>query len=523
MRARGSRSSVLYIISMILNSEIMKKKLLIFGVIGFIILTNCTTIIALNINSKHDVITFNNNTNFFQIEKVKGMWHFVDPEGNPFFSTGICGVTAIGIYAPDLGYSPYHENIMELYSDEEAWAMVTHDRMVEWNFNTIGYGDQYIVDTGLPYCVQLGLACDDWIKGGIADYFSDEWISEVDEMCKEKVAPISEDKNLIGFFLDNEVHWGPDWRSLNDLAEDYCLMPYDSPGKHALVEFFRNRYNNDIETFNDVWKKDYESFDDFRNATSLSLFALNKQVRADRAAFTFFVAEQFFKVCYETIRKYDEKHLILGVRFQSYLTPLEVVKASIPYVDVISTNHYFARPSLLPFVKLLEELLGFVCPLDVLEEYYEITGKPILISEFNIRAEDSGLPNTKPSPILFPVVKTQDDRTDWFEYYITRFIKKPYSVGYHWFCYIDEPETGRSDGENSNTGIVNVNDEPYESLVNRMTEINKLAQEKVKKSVVVNKSRLLYYEHLKIHTQFFQILKRIINPCKVFGYAAGGN
>jgi len=434
----------------------------------------------MNIDNSEETIN-KKSLGFFKVEQVNSKWCFIDPEGNPFFSTGICGVSSSGFYAPDLGYSPYNKNIIEKYGSDEQWAQVTHDRMKTWNFNTIGYGDQYMVDTGLPYCVQLGLAFDDWIGGGIADYFSDEWISKVDEMCKEKVAPISEDKNLIGFFLDNEVHWGPDWRLFNDLAEDYCKMPSDSPGKHALVEFLRNRYNNNIEKFNDIWKTEYKSFDDLRSVTRLGLYSLNKQARADRAAFTFFAAEQFFKVCYETIRKYDGNHLILGVRFQSYLTPLEVVKASIPYIDVISVNHYFARPVLIGPIIIMDKLFGFVSTMDMLEEYYSISGKPVLISEFNIRAKDSGLPNKKPPQILFPVVKTQEKRADLFEKMMQRFISKPYAIGYHWYAYTDEPNTGRFDGEDSNTGIVNVMDEPYEALTERMTKINHLAQESVKK------------------------------------------
>ena len=41
----------------------------------------------------------------------------------------------------------------------------------------------------------------------------------------------------------------------------------------------------------------------------------------------------------------------------------------------------------------------------------------------------------------------------------------PAMVGAHWFQYMDEPATGRSDGENYNIGLVDVTDRPYEELV----------------------------------------------------------
>lgn len=63
---------------------------------------------------------------------------------------------------------------------------------------------------------------------------------------------------------------------------------------------------------------------------------------------------------------------------------------------------------------------------------------------------------------------------------MSQFIKKPYSVGYHWYSYMDDPYTGRKDGENSNIGIVNEKDESYTQLINKMIEINHMTQEYVK-------------------------------------------
>jgi agarase len=377
--------------------------------------------------------------------------------------------------------------------------------MLEWNFNTIAYGDQYIIATGLPYCIKLAMAGGNWITGEIPDYFSQEWEDYADNHAKEYLLPRLDDTNLIGYFLDNELHWGPDWRTLNDLITDYCSLPADSPGKQELVQFFKLRYRDNINEFNLAWLTSFKNFDEILHASGIGL-PITPKATSDRNAFAGLVAEQYFKTCHEKIRKYDKNHLILGARFQSYLTPLEVVKACVPYVDVVSVNHYFSNPVLYGPLKILEELMDFTCPLDVLQEYYDLTGKPILISEFNIRAKDSGLPNTSPSPILFPVVNTQWQRADWFEYHMTRFINKPYSVGYHWFSYNDEPATGRSDGEDSNTGIVSIEDRPYQPLVEKMTKVNKLAQESVKKSKTINQPIPIIQNQQK---SFFQISKII--------------
>ena len=171
---------------------------------------------------------------------------------------------------------------------------MTYDRLKNWNFNTIGYGDEYIVATDMFYCKKLSMSGHIWNSGKIPDYFSEEWIQNVDDTTREQVAPLAEEKQLIGYFLDNEIHWGPDWRSHHDLFEDYCDMSSESPGKKTLVGFLKNRYHDDITAFNNVWKTNHGSFDELLNVTSLDLFPRSNQVRSDRAAFTFLVADAVF-------------------------------------------------------------------------------------------------------------------------------------------------------------------------------------------------------------------------------------
>jgi hypothetical protein len=92
-----------------------------------------------------------------------------------------------------------------------------------------------------------------------------------------------------------------------------------------------------------------------------------------------------------------------------------------------------------------------------------------MLTEFSFKAMDSGLPNTRGAG---QPVKTQQDRADNFDTYVTELIKLPYAVGFHWFEYTDEPAEGRFDGENSNYGLVNIKDETWETLTKRMCEVN---------------------------------------------------
>jgi hypothetical protein len=67
-----------------------------------------------------------------------------------------------------------------------------------------------------------------------------------------------------------------------------------------------------------------------------------------------------------------------------------------------------------------------------------------------------------------PVWHTQAERADQFEAYLVRAEKGGQVVGAHWFQWVDEPATGRFDGENSNWGLVDVADQPYAALTARM-------------------------------------------------------
>ncbi len=419
----------------------------------------------------------------FQIQRDCGRWRFVDPQGAPFFSTGVSSVTPGGSSCPALGYSPYGRRVMERHGTNENWASETLLRLRKWNFNTLGaWSDLDIFKGRMPYTVNLKLSPSDWQKGDVPDYWSQAFFDHVQKIVADQVAPRKDDPQLIGYFYDNELRWGPDWRAVGDVFDAYFNRPADSPGKIALVEWLRQRYHNDAEAFRAAWPVPVKSFDDLLFITKLPKALVSDQERADRLQFTGHVARQFFRTCHDAIRSADPKHLILGVRFVSWVTPREAVRAISDYTDVVSVNHYEIRPFARTAISILGEYLDWMSPEGMLRQYHQETGKPVLISEFSFRAKDSGLPNTWPPNWLFPVFRSQTDRADAFEKFARTAICSDYIVGYHWFTFADQPALGRFDGENSNFGLVNVDDVPWSVLTERMKEVNREAGESRGKS-----------------------------------------
>ena len=142
----------------------------------------------------------------------------------------------------------------------------------------------------------------------------------------------------------------------------------------------------------------------------------------------------------------------LSAREGHTLSRREMLQGLKGHVDIVSYNDY-----------------GFEPPLKNLERIAEITGRPVMITEFSFKARDSGLPNTRGAG--FPV-DTQKDRADKFEHYVRKLAAMPAWVGYHWFEWCDEPKEGRFDGENSNYGLVRIDDTPWEELTQRFTRVN---------------------------------------------------
>jgi len=153
----------------------------------------------------------------------------------------------------------------------------------------------------------------------------------------------------------------------------------------------------------------------------------------------------------------DKNHLILGVRFAGR-APDEAAAECGRFCDVVTINTYESE-----------------VPRLALERIYELAQKPIMITEFSFKAADSGLPNTRGAGRPVPL---QHDRAVGYERFVKSGLALPFIVGFHWFMYTDEPKEGRVDSqgridrENSNFGIVNINDEEWKELVECMKRVN---------------------------------------------------
>ena len=405
------------------------------------------------------------STGFFRVERQGQRAWLVTPDGHAFFSAGVNAVGPKSSYAPAEERYPYGETVTEKYENEEAWADVTAERLKSWGVNTLGAWSQHELFLGkIPYAPNLKLADADWLTGETADYFSSAWEDHVRTQVETIVTPLVDDPYVVGYFTDNELRWTRDWRVLEDeLFDDYMALDKTAAGKTALMDFLRERYDDDIGVLNQTWDAALESFaalEDLDKAPAGDKDAL----LIDKRAFLKVVARRYFSFTSQAIKAVDPNHLNMGCRFVSALSALEVVEAAGEYLDVMSVNNYVFKEGV---TDITEDLFGpLVESTDFLQKFAGAAKLPILVSEYGFRAADSGLPNTY--PLIYPTYDTQTDRADAFESYAREGFAKPYVVGLHWFRFVDQPATGRFDGEDNNFGLVDITDEPYDIVTTRM-------------------------------------------------------
>jgi hypothetical protein len=389
-------------------------------------------------------------TGFFQVAERNGVWWLVTPQGNAFLSKGINDVNFHSYDAPTLGHSPYQRAVQNKYGSQDAWAEAVVNRLRGWGFNTLGsWSSPSTFDHDMPYTINLGLATRagaDWLKGTVGDFFSTDFEEKMEAACRQLCGPRANDPWLLGYFTDNELRWGADWRGKESLLEGYLRLPEGAAGRKAALEFLAQRYG-DVASLNRAWGTNITRWEEL----SAREQTCGEAVRKDQVAWQEVVARRYFVTCKSAIRKADPNHLILGCRFAGY-APDPVLRGLRDSVDVVSFNNY-----------------GQTAPVETLQNIHHLTGRPIMLTEFSFKAMDSGLPNTKGAG---RAVATQQDRADGFTRYVEGLIDLPFMVGFHWFEHADEPKEGRFDGENSNYGVVTIDDRPWEILVQSMTRVN---------------------------------------------------
>lgn len=366
---------------------------------------------------------------YFRVEKVDERWWFVCPDGHLFYSTGVNGVgTGAGtrvegredIFAAlpprtplgqnrrgrAFGGNFYGWNVERRFGEDwrAGWAELTTRRLNAWGFNSMhnwGVPDRSQAGPRVPYAVMLS----GWQSGptfmGMPDVYAPDFEARVDEAAARQLEALNQDPWMLGYFIGNEPPW-PGRES------QLCDLILEGPATELQKKLKSHLNGNDTP--------------------------------ARRKQFVVEAFQRYLDTVNAAVRKHDTNHLHLGIRFGD--NPSEdVIRASKGF-DVFSENIYSYAPAH-----------------EKLDRVYSILKKPILIGEFHIGAPDRGLSSG------LVQARDQAERGVAYRYYVEQAAAHPAMVGTHWFQWLDQPASGRNDGENYNIGIIDVTDRPYDELV----------------------------------------------------------
>ncbi|MCK7499475.1 MAG: hypothetical protein MZW92_60565 [Comamonadaceae bacterium] len=108
---------------------------------------------------------------------------------------------------------------------------------------------------------------------------------------------------------------------------------------------------------------------------------------------------------------------------------------------------------------------GYEVNPNMIKRVFDLTGLPIVIGEFHF-----GVPGRGSFARIGSGCKPGGTGSWHILYYVEKAASNPAIIGTHWFQWMDQPATGRNDGENYNIGFVDVTDRPYGELTSSSKE-----------------------------------------------------
>lgn len=429
-------------------------------------------------------------TGHFRVQKHKGKWWLVDPDGKLYFSHGVAAVrtgassqpgtvTAVGgrqkyfrnLPSRDdpvlgqfyrrysrrgdgkvLGYNFSGANMRRKYGADfaEEAAQLAHDRLNAWAYNSMGaWSDPAVMKKGgIPYAVFAGSSkrLKPSLEGSnkrrhasVPDVFAAGFRSKVLEVLKD-VDWSRDDPWCLGYFFDNE----PPFRG-RQIGKWALQAGKGSAAKQEFRRLLQDRYGS-VARLNRKWGTHYRDWDDFLATRSTPG---KKRSRADLNAFLARYAEKYYSTVASVFREVAPNKLYLCNRL--HIFNHESAAAAARHCDVVSYNIY--------------QFPGWVRDFRLDAD----TDKPVIIGEWHFGTVGHGM-----FDYGVRLAHDQDERATLYVEYMKAALDNPTIVGAHWFKYKNHPLTGRfSDGANAHNGLLDIVDAPYNKVIDAAREVGR--------------------------------------------------
>ncbi len=276
-----------------------------------------------------------NSEGFFTIGQRNGRWWFITPENRPFFSIGLNHI--------DSATLRYIENA-HLWQDKydnsmEKWLKKVRSDLLEWGFNTVGWVQEVVTRDDLNHRHSRNFTFEEY-----------QWLN----------MPYCHMLPFVDFHQWENETKHPDINSRG--FEDWCdYVARAECGRFADDPKLIGYFYSDCPTWVHVRKPNAWKGPLFDPARLKSQAGRKKLLK---------LASRYYKVTHDAIRRYDRNHLILGDRYEARAPlPNEVVRAAIPYVDVLSFQCFGGAD-------IVQEKLSY---------WAKFSRRPVLLADSSVR------------------------------------------------------------------------------------------------------------------------------------------
>ena len=417
-----------------------------------------------------------NPEGFWRTGKVGDRWYFINPDGNATVLHGVNGVS------PDpardgttvetqqwynslfggnvLNWAKYAGNILKDYSfnffnvsprrAKYYWDYMTNEstemlRSPESEIENGQVETLYLLRTfAWDYYSHYGMSVPDTEYNKFILLFNPKYLEYIEKLAKEATAPYKDSKNIVGYFIDNELPF-------NSYQDKYPL-------KGIELEHFLTL----VDRFTDEFKGPREYAKKFMSDRGVEPVKENI-TKALRDEFRYEVARYYYKTASEAIRKADPNHLILGSRlFDSSMYNEWTIKACAEYCDAVSVNYYnYWQPT----EQYCKNQLG------------TWINKPFIVTEFYVKDENASYGSVPYENLEGAgwIVKNQKARAHYYQNFCIRLLEMGNCAGWMWFEFMDNygsAASGSTQWTGSNKGIVSARFELYEDCLQLMRQMH---------------------------------------------------
>lgn len=357
------------------------------------------------------------STGYFHVQKIDGRWWLIDPDGYAGINRAVTSFSEPTTVQYD--YDLCSRAGFNAAGNFVASESQTKNAYNAYNYATWGYTRRYNFHQTYK-SKRKNYYSDFTTPSGDYVYVLDpKFETFCNEAAESNMRPFVGERDLIGWFTDNEIPFNEDQLG-------YLITKLDSldPSRAAAR----------------AWAAEHGITEsDIRSGSSKVTDDIKKQ-------FAGYLAERYFTIVQQAIRKVDPAHMILGSRLHGRPRANKyVVAASHAYTDVTSVNFYDRYNP------------NNQIALDTWTQDH-----PCLVTEFYTK--DITVFSSEQSGAGW-YVPNQESRGYWYENTCLELLASKCYIGWQYFRYMD-------DSGGSNKGMVSLDKQEYTAMTALMRELN---------------------------------------------------